>query len=46
LLPFRDVELGTGIVEEVVVCDVPIGKTTFFEPWTVVETVRLGERAL
>jgi len=41
VLPFRDVELGTGMVEEVVLCDVPIGKTTFFEPWRVVATVRL-----
>jgi 2'-5' RNA ligase len=42
LPPFRDVELGTGIVDEVVLCDVPIGKTTFFQPWRVVTTLRLG----
>ncbi len=41
LQPFRDVELGTGTVDEVVLCDVSIGKTTFFEPWRVVATVRL-----
>ena len=46
LLPFRDVELGMGLVEEVLVCDVPIAKTTILEPWTVVERVRLGERAI
>jgi hypothetical protein len=41
LVAFRDVELGTGLVEKVVLCDVPIGKTAFFEPWRVVATVRL-----
>jgi hypothetical protein len=41
LVPFRDVELGTGLVEEVVLCDVPIGRTAFFMPWRVVATVRL-----
>jgi hypothetical protein len=41
LLPFRDVELGTGTVDEVVLCDVLVGKTTFFEPWRIVRTVRL-----
>jgi 2'-5' RNA ligase len=41
LVAFRDVELGTGMVDEVVLCDVPNGKTTFFDPWRVVTTVRL-----
>jgi len=42
LLPLRDVELGKGMVDEVVLCDVPIGKTTFFQPWRVVARVRLS----
>jgi hypothetical protein len=28
-------------VEEVVVCDVPIAKSCFFEPWDVVDVIRL-----
>jgi hypothetical protein len=46
LVPLRDVELGSGIVEEVLLCHVPYAKTTFFEPWTIVETIRLRERPL
>jgi 2'-5' RNA ligase len=42
LVPQRNVELGTGLVEEVVVCDVPIAKTRFFEPWRVVDAIRLA----
>ncbi len=42
LMPRRDVELGSGVVDEVLVCDVPIGKSRFFEPWVVVDRVRLG----
>jgi hypothetical protein len=42
LVPRRDVELGSGVVDEVLVCDVPIGKSRFFEPWLVVDRVRLG----
>jgi hypothetical protein len=41
LVPLRDVELGAGVVDEVLACDVPIAKTRFFEPWRVVESVRL-----
>ena len=41
LASHRDVELGTGLVEEVLVCDVPIAKSRFFEPWHVAATVRL-----
>ena len=41
LLPHRDVELGSGLVEEVVVCDVPVAKSRFFEPWLVVDRIRL-----
>jgi hypothetical protein len=28
-------------VEEVLVCDVPIAKSRFFEPWDVVDAIRL-----
>jgi 2'-5' RNA ligase len=42
IAPHRHVELGSGIVEEVVVCDVPIAKSRFFEPWRVIESVRLA----
>jgi hypothetical protein len=42
ITPHRDDELGSGKVEEVVVCDVPIGKSRFFEPWRVVESIRLA----
>jgi hypothetical protein len=41
LVPLREVELGAGVVEEVVVCDVPIAKSRFFEPWDVVDVIRL-----
>jgi hypothetical protein len=43
LVPLREAELGTAAVEEVALCDVPIGKTRFFEPWRVVERVRLRD---
>jgi hypothetical protein len=46
LMPFREIELGSGIVDEVLVCDVPIAKTTILDPWTVVERIPLGERAV
>jgi 2'-5' RNA ligase len=46
LVPLRAVELGSGIVEEVLLCDVPYAKTTFYEPWTIVDTIRLGKRSL
>jgi hypothetical protein len=41
LVPLREVELGAAVVEEVVVCDVPIAKSRFFEPWDVVDVVQL-----
>jgi hypothetical protein len=41
LVPRREVELGAAVVEEVVVCDVPIAKSRFFEPWDVVDVIRL-----
>jgi 2'-5' RNA ligase len=42
LVAHRGVELGSGVVDEVVVCDVPVAKSRFFEPWRVVERVRLA----
>jgi len=42
LIPRRDVELGSGVVDEVLVCDVAIARSRFFEPWLVVDRVRLG----
>jgi hypothetical protein len=42
LIPLRDIDLGSGVVDEVVVCDVPAAKSRFFEPWRVVERVRLA----
>jgi hypothetical protein len=41
LVPRRDAELGSGIVQEVLVCDVPVAKTRFFEPWDVVDVIGL-----
>jgi hypothetical protein len=41
LLPLRHVELGEGVVDEVHLCDVPIAKSRFFEPWRVVRSIRL-----
>jgi hypothetical protein len=41
LVPRREAKLGAGVVEEVVVCDVPIAKSRFFEPWDVVDVIRL-----
>ena len=41
LVPRRDVELGSGIVDEVLICDVPVAKSRFFERWLVVDRVRL-----
>jgi hypothetical protein len=42
LMPYRDAELGSGVVDEVVVCDVPMAKSRFLEPWRVVERIRLA----
>lgn len=41
LTPFRDVSLGTGIVEELFLCEVPIAKSTFLQPWRVLGSVKL-----
>lgn len=42
LRPFREAELGSGIAEEVLLCDVPAAKATFMQPWRVVGSVTLG----
>jgi len=41
LPPSREVELGTGIVDEVLLCDVPVAKSRFLQPWGVVGSVKL-----
>jgi len=41
LRPFREVDLGTGIVDEVLLCDVPVAKSTFLRPWRLVGSVSL-----
>jgi hypothetical protein len=42
LMPHRDAELGTGLVDEIVVCDVPVAKSRYLEPWRVIERIRLA----
>jgi 2'-5' RNA ligase len=44
LAPFRDVDLGTGIVDEVFLCEVPIAESTFLRPWRVLGSVKLRAR--
>jgi hypothetical protein len=39
--PLRDVELGTGLADEVLLCEVPAAKSTFLEPWRVLASVKL-----
>lgn len=46
LRPLRPLELGTGIADEVLLCDVPVAKSTFLRPWRVVGSVTLGGLAL
>jgi hypothetical protein len=41
LMPQRETELGSGVVDEVVVCDVPVAKSRYLEPWRLVERIRL-----
>jgi hypothetical protein len=41
LRPFREVDLGTGIVDEVLLCDVPVAKSTFLRPWRLIGSVTL-----
>lgn len=42
LTAFRDVSLGTGIVDEVFLCQVPIAKSTFLAPWRILGSVKFG----
>jgi len=37
----RHLPFGSGVVDEVIVCDVPVAKSRFFEPWDVVDVIRL-----
>jgi len=39
---YRDVELGSGIADEVLLCEVPIAKSTILRPWKVIGSVKLG----
>ena len=41
LVPFRELSLGTFIVEELVRVRLPVGRTTVLQPWTVVERASL-----
>jgi hypothetical protein len=41
LTPFRDVSLGTDIVDELFLCEVPVAKSTFLQPWRVLGSVKL-----
>ena len=41
LTAFRDADLGTGIVDEVFLCRVPVAKSTFMRPWDVVGSAKL-----
>jgi len=42
LRPFRDVDLGAGTADEILLCEVPAGKSTFLRPWRLVGSVTLG----
>ncbi len=41
LVPFRELSLGTFIVDELVRVRLPAGRTTVLQPWTVVERASL-----
>ena len=41
LLPLRDARLGMQLVDEVLVCSIPAGRSTLLRPWTVAERVPL-----
>jgi len=41
LRPVRDIELGTGLADEILLCEVPAAKSTFLEPWRVLASVKL-----
>ena len=38
----RDTALGDDLIEEVVLCSIPVGRRAFGSPWDVVERVPLG----
>ncbi len=44
LEPLRELDLGIGIAREIVLCDVPIAKTTVLQPWTVLGSIQLASR--
>jgi hypothetical protein len=41
LTAFRDADLGTGIVDQVFLCKVPVAKSTFMRRWDVLGSVKL-----
>lgn len=41
LEPLRDVALGEQVVSELLLCDVPAGRGTFMQPWTVLKCLPL-----
>jgi hypothetical protein len=42
LRPQHELKFGTGVVGEVLLCDVPIARSTILEPWRVIGSVTLG----
>jgi hypothetical protein len=38
---FRDVHLGTGLADTLLLCEVPVGKSTLLQPWRVLGSVEL-----
>lgn len=46
LVPLHETRLGTDRATEAKRVRFPAGRTTLFQPWDVLETVLLGERAL
>jgi 2'-5' RNA ligase len=44
LSPFRDVDVGRGVVDEIFLCEVPFAESTFLQPWRVLDSVTLGRR--
>ena len=45
LTRLREIDLGAQTVGETRLVRFPAAQSTLFQPWEVVETVRLGERA-
>jgi hypothetical protein len=41
LKPLHDLNLGVATVDEALLCDIPIAKSTFLEPWRVIASVPL-----